>query len=108
VRRRGERGVALLWAVAAVTLVLLGVSAVAASLSRQAGAVRRLHAQETRMDLIRAGRARVASFGTRPVEGETIELVGGRVEIRPRPDGSVDLVVHVRGEAPDAALRIAR
>ncbi len=109
-KRPNERGGALIWAVAAMTLVLLAVSTVAGSLASQANSVRRLKTEAAREDLARAGRAWA---GERLRRGrleapQSLELVGGTLTLRPSTGWRAELVVQVRGEAPSEPWRLGR
>lgn len=105
-RRRDERGAALIWAVATVTLVFLAVSVVAGALASQANAVRRMKAEAARADLERAAVLWVADRMRRGgLDGpETLELAGGRVVLRPGLGWRAEYVVQVHGEAPGAPV----
>ena len=98
-RRRGQRGVALAWAVMFSTLLALAAAGVAAGLARQAEAVRLLKADAAREDLLRAGRAWAAAGGR-----GTLDLAGGRVEVVARDEGGLALVVTLPGFAPEAPV----
>ena len=109
-RRRNERGAALIWAVATMTLVLLAVSVVAGSLGAQANSVRRLKTEAARQDLERAGRAWASQRLRRGALSapETLELAGGTVSLRPGSGWAAELVIHVRGEDPGRPLPLER
>jgi len=109
-KRRNERGAALIWAVATMTLVLLAISLVAGALANQANSVRRLKTEAAREDLERAGRAWA---GERLRRGgidaaESLELAGGTLTLRPSAGWGAELVIEVRGERPSPALRLGR
>jgi len=110
VKRRNQRGAALIWAVATMTLVLLAVSTVAGALAGQANAVRRMKAEAAREDLERAGQAWA---GDRLRRGrleapETLELAGGTLTLRPSSGWNVELIIEVRGEVPSQPLPLGR
>jgi type II secretory pathway component PulK len=109
-RRRNERGAALIWAVATMTLVLLAISTVAASLAGQANAVRRMKVEAAQQDLERAGKAwaRHRLRAGNLTQEETLELAGGTVRLRPGSGWSADLVIQVRGEAADKPMTVGR
>ena len=109
-RRSNERGAALIWAVAAMTLILLGISTVAGSLASQANSLRRMKAEAAREDLERAGQAWA---GQRLRRGgfertETLELAGGTLILRPSVGWGAELVIEVRGEAASKPVRLGR
>jgi len=109
-KRCNERGAALIWAVATMTLVLLAISAVAGSLAGQANSVRRLKTEAAREDLERAGRAWAGERLRRGelAASESLELEGGTVSLRPRSGWGAELIIQVRGEQPAEPLRLGR